>query len=1132
MSIPASHPEHRSLKRRKLAHQEADVDADNFEDGFSHSGDSQAVDQSQNIKTSKHPDSKPRLNGTSSKKPTILPTGGINKSSVLGLQITELSTEIEPNYDKLRTKWIDLVNKLESIIQQLPPRSPVTAIEAQKAFRKKGISIPFPKPIPTKETNYKFEFAPPSQILIGGALVKNLSTKDDKSIDLKLVLPEALLQEKDYLNNRAFHKAAFYLACVALGIKENASTVFELAFSHADNVDLLPILVLTPKESHLSKFTFQISFGFPSKAIPLGKTLPTKNCLREPLIDENSGGQQSTPFYNSCLRSASSAVEYDNALKLARSSAFDHACRIGQTWLRQRGFSSSITTGGFGYSEWALMCALMLRGGGHRGHPLFSKQYSTLQFFKAMLQVLAGRDLRDPMVISGVMVEIPRSDLPVLFDASTGVNVLFKMNPWSYESLRHHAQTSLAVVNGKNLDNFESVFVLRVAEPLLQYDEIISVRIPTERLKTTLEQRRYLHNLHGILVRGLGDRVSLVDFKLPEERPWALKQDPLSSEVFLLEIGLVTNPDNVARLVDRGPSAEEPDEAAEFQKFWGEKAERRRFRDGSITESLVWTSGTPVTMQIIRHLALHHFNLLPSSVSLGSGDLEASILSDNDASVSAKDAYRLISNTYQSLTSTLHGLEGLPLPIRSISPSGAALRSSTISHPLLPSSTEPIDILIQFDSSTRWPDSLPAIQHTKIAFLLKLAELISTSDTNISTRVGLENTDSATSGHFNTSFLDIIFLSPAPGLSPICFRTRIYHDREEHLLQVSLQDKSLHGVVRDSLTAAIAAYKRQFIAAPFHTTAIRNLCTRFPSLPGTIRLLKKWISSHLLLHHLPEEILEVVAANTFLHPAPWPTPGSSTTAFLRCLHLLSRWDFASTPLIADLSLSQDMTAEQMNEMKTRFQAWRKLDPGMNNMIWFVGTSIDVTGTVWTQGARPERVVAGRIRALANAAVEMLKLNGTRMNDKDCLGLFSSPLDDFDFRIHLKPSVLKQHHDGRSKSRQEKHGMEYKNIQLGQSLDIGLIGYDSMGLYVEDLKAAFGATALFFHDSYGKDVIAGLWKPSVLGKKEWRVRLGWSSMPVSEEQEAGRDQCVFNKQGVLAEMGALGEGIIRDIKAKD
>lgn len=1126
MPVPARHSEPRSLKRRKLSHGDASGDENTAE---RESGFNEGSKLSTPVEYSK-----PSHQSNFKPKSTSLPTGGINKLSVLALQIKELGTELKPKYDNLRTKWIDVVNKLETIVKQTPQRPPVTAAEVLKSFRKKGINIPFPKPSPTKETNYKFEFTPPSQIIVQGALADELSIKGDKSIDLKVVLPETALQEKDYLNNRAFHKGTYYLACIASEIKDKASSEFDLSFSHADDLDLLPILVLVPKGAQLANFRFQISFGFSSKTIPLEKTFPTKNCLRQ---SPTNGGlaaladQPATPFYNSCLRSAASVVEYHNTLKLARSPAFDDACRIGQTWLRQRGFSSSITNGGFGYSEWAQMCALLLRGGGHRGSPIFSKQYSSLQFFKAMLKVLAGRDLKTPLVVGSISVDIPRSVLPVLYDAGTGVNILFKLSPWSYESLRHHAQMSLMAVNGRVLDNFESVFVLRVAEPLLQFDEVFSLRIPTEKVNTTLERQHNLHKLHSMLVRGLGDRVSLVDFKLPAERSWALKQDSSSGDDYILEICLLTKTENVARLVDRGPSAEEPDEAAEFQKFWGEMAERRRFKDGSITESLVWTPGSPVTLQIIRHLVSLHFGLRPSSVSLSSSDLEIAILSD-DASVGAKDAYRLINNAYQSLASTLHGLEDLPLPIRSISPTGAALRSSTTGHPLLPSFTEPIDILVQFDSSTRWPDSLPAIQHTKIAFLLKLAELLSASGSHLDTRVGLENTDSATNGHFNTSFLDIIYPAPAAELSPICFRARIYHDREEHLLQAALTDKSLHGSMRDSVTTALAAYKRQYIAAPAHTTAIRNLCTRFPALSGTIRLIKKWTSSHLLLHHLPEEILEVVAAHIFLNSAPWAQPGSSTTAFLRCLQLLSRWDFATTPLIADLSLSQDMTSDQLTEVKMRFQAWRKLDPGFNTIVWFVGTSVDSTGTVWTQGSRPERVVAGRVRALASAAVETLRSNETSPEEKDWSGLFVSPLEDFDFRIYLKPSILKHRPAGRSRSRRERDEGQYKNLQLSRSLDIDSIGHDTVRLFVEDLEATFGNSALFFHDSHGGDVITGLWKPAVLGRKQWRVRLGWSSLPVAPaEDDDEKAQCVIHKQAILAEMSTLGEGIVKQIKVK-
>lgn len=240
-------------------------------------------------------------------------------------------------------------------------------------------------------------------------------------------------------------------------------------------------------------------------------------------------------------------------------------------------------------------------------------------------------------------------------------------------------------------------------------------------------------------------------------------------------------------------------------------------------------------------------------------------------------------------------------------------------------------------------------------------------------------------------------------------------------MQAALLDKSLHGSVRDSLTIALAAYKRQFMAAPVHTTAIRNLCTRFPALSSTMRLLKKWVSSHLLLHHLPEEVLEVIAAHIFIKPTPWSTPGSPTVAFLRCLELLASWDFSTTPLIADLSLSQEMTDDQVNEAKTRFQAWRKLDPNLNTIVWFVGTSVDTTGTAWTQASRPERVIAGRVRALANAAVEILREGGSRIDKKSWLGLFSSPLDDFDFQIYLKPSVVKHNGESRSKSHRDSNG---------------------------------------------------------------------------------------------------------------
>ncbi|KIW69372.1 hypothetical protein PV04_05253 [Phialophora macrospora] len=1138
-----------SPKRRKLEH-----DSD-FSSASSGSSDAEESNRNGDRTKSVHGNgsaTRNNLKGISkpgratASKPTVLPTGGINKSAILSLQVSDLSADVTPDYERMRPKWARISDQLVSLIKRIPQRPPVTATETSKSFRQQGIRIPWPQPQPTKETNYKFEFLPPKHIVIGGPLAQGFSLKDENVIDVTVLMPNAVLQEKDYLNNRALHKTAFYLACIAETIKARLGPEFDMSFAHMHDVDLLPILILIPVDPTLSKFTFRIAVGLAHGSIPVAKTLPTRDCLRQTPFVDSTNEDRPTPFYNSTICYTASISSVDERLRTTTklSSAFAEACRIGQLWLRQRGFSSSVHSGGFGAVEWAWMCAMLLERGGHQGRPLFSKQYSSLQLFKAMLQVLAVRDLqKDPMLLlAGVAkFELSDSDVPLLYDGSTGVNILYKMSPWSYKALQHHARVSLAAVNSKSQDSFDTTFVLNVATPLLQYDEIYSIKISAGLLNTAADERQLRHKLYKVFVRGLGDRVSLIDFKLPPQSGWALDKDSTRGKGdYDLEIGLLTNPDTVSRLVDHGPSADEQEKAAEFRRFWGEKAELRRFKDGSISEALVWSQSAPVMLQIIAYLAMLHFKLPPSSIMTKKPNLESTILKDDEQStpVSPKDAFRLIDSTFQALTSTLHNLEGLPLPIRSISPASPALRSTSTLHPLLPSATFPVDIIIQFDSSTRWPDPLPAVQHTKIAFLLKLSERLAESQKELTTRVGLENTDSTSTGHSNTSFLDIIHPAPAPGLSPICFRLRIHHDREAHLLQTALADKSLHGSLRDSLARALATHKRDFQAKTAHTLTMKNLITKFPPLSPAVRLLKRWISSHLLSAHVPEEILEIIGAHIFLHPAPWDVPGSATTAFLRCLHFLSRWDWSLTPLIVDLSLSQDEVADtQRAEMETRFQAWRKLDPNMNTAVWFVGSNVDGTGTVWTGNACPPRVVAGRVTALAKAAIDMIE--GKRLEDEVMWkGLFVGELGDYDFVIHLKSSVVR---GGKGRKKTGRTGLEgldgvgeFKNLQIAQSLDVDSIGYSPVELYLRDLNHAFGSSALFFYDQNGGKVIAGLWRPSVFGRKGWRVRLGWSSVPVPAEgdDEKAKDMCVFNREAVVAEMIKLGEGLVKEVNLKE
>ena len=1123
-------------KRRKLSNGEHHDHRIAQPSQKSNKDENSGSEEQQNAVTTGHASKKAAQRSKSS---SALPAGGLNKSSVLAIQLNELLTKSTPRHDVRIAKLEPELERIKGVIRDIPKTEVVDLKDAEDLLAKAGVSIPFPSPKPGRDTNLKFQYDSPASLHVSSALHLRLSIKGSTVVKIIAEMPRKLLQEKDYLNLRAFHKRASYLAQIASHLKTPLSGDYDLKYALEDGLELLPSLILTPKDASgyaQQRCTTMITVGFPVGAFAIEKTFPTKNCVR-PKIGPSQSGVQPTPVYNSILNSQMSHSHYDRLFQITTDHcpAFVDACRAGQIWLQKRGFDSNVASGGFGVREWATMSALLLQTGGHKGHALFSERYSVLQLFKAMLQVLSGRDMMDPWILDATKLSVPRTDIPCFYDGNKGVNILQKMAPSSYQALRHHARTSLQSVTSMQHDAFDVTFEVLVDEPQLQFDELYSVSIPREDMSPILE---LISRLYQVLQRGLGDRVTLLDSQAPTLQPWSLaKPQPRSKGDIIVELRLLLNTDATSRLIDHGPSADDQAAADDFRRFWGEKSELRRFKDGSISESLVWLPSKAVTEQIIGWLLERHFNASTCSFACRSPKLEDRLLGV-DSHVSASEASRLINSQFQSLSSTLHQLEGLPLPIRSISQSDPALRSSTLNHPLLSRTATPVSMLVQFDSSTRWPDSLPAIQHTKIAFLLKVAELLSAHDSSLITRVGLENTSSQHSGYLNTSFLDIIYPQSHPQLAHITFRLRIHHDRELPLLQAQIA-KSLSPTERSQTTSALTAHKRT-LAAPLHTTTLRTLTTRFPPLSPTIRLIKAFFSAHHLSNLIPAELIDLIAAHIFLHPSPWSTPGSASTSFLRCLHFLSRWDWAVTPLIVDLSLSQEMSDSAREELKTRFSAWRRLDPQMNSVTWFVGTSVDGTGVVWSEGGRVEKVVAARVRALASVVIELVTAKRTNMSDDDWKDVFQGDSGEFDFVIRLNKSVGRgsQHSKYGKGPKEKKDRQTFKNLLLAsQSVSTDDIGFDPVGLFLEDLQKAFGHVALVLHGE-GQDVICGLWRPTVVGEKEWRVRLGWSSVPVrykeashGEKEEGEKVVCTINKEGVLAEIAMLGAGLVKDVKAK-
>ncbi|KAK3073275.1 U3 snoRNP protein [Teratosphaeriaceae sp. CCFEE 6253] len=1036
---------------------------------------------------------------------------GTSKSNLFKLQVDELLEQIRPRRGKREGGAEQALHDIKKTLDEAPLRGPLSVEDAERRlFASSKVVIPFPDPRPPVDSKYKLEFAKPSSVnVIGSYALKTSSrARGFVEIDMVVTMPASLFQEKDYLNHRYFYKRAYYLACLAASLRD-----YDVHFTNFHGDRLKPVIWVTPKPpsgtrdtvKSTPKWRINIIPSVGADVLPKDRLSPSKNCIRP----AGEAKPEPTPFYNSSLRADMLVSSYLHLLHNAASTCdgFRDACLLGSTWLRQRGF----TTSGFGAFEWSALMALLLLGGGPNGKPLLSEGYSSYQLFKATLQLLARRDLsKSALVIGDGDVKPVGDGSPMLWDTTRAHNVLYRVTPGVCSSLKQDARTSLSMLSDQHFDGFDAAFIMRTDGMLLKHDYLII--LPASALSGVDDEPE---RLRVVLKRGLGDRVSSVSIYSPSSSSWlpgsargkAISNTPIN-------IGLSVNPDTVSRTVDHGPAAESKAEAAAFRQFWGEKAELRRFKDGSITESLVWGTsegGKTVLEQIARFLLLRHFG---EDVEKQASFVDQSLshLLQQGASMTP---FRPLMEAYKQLETDIRGLEGMPLSVRHVMPADSQLRFSSIhppAHAARKHRPKPADVTIQFEGSTRWPDNIAAIQRTKIAFLLKLAELILAGLSAATARVGLENPEDEM---LNQAYLDIAYDSGA------AFRMRIHHDREETLLERQLKDKSVPPSSREAAARGLAAYKRDYIKVPAHTEAIARLCSRYPPLSGTIRLLKLWFASHLLANHVADEVVELIAVRTIVQPWPWETPSSEQTGFLRTLHWLSRWDWHAEPLVVDLSGSGELSVADAQDMRTSFEAWRKVDPSLNRIVLFVASSLDHGGTTWTDG-RPQRVVAGRITALAKSACAEVDEKQGSLKPAE---LFSSALSDYDFVLHLDPHAV----SGSKKWA----GDAFKNIELDGWNDESMIGFDAAQLLLEELESLYGSAILFLSGGHRRPVIAGLWSPQTAARA-WKMNLAYSTKPKTVRGKEGEEEGVraeINKEGILAEIARIGGSLVQRVQVR-
>ncbi|KAJ4023994.1 U3 snoRNP protein [Fusarium irregulare] len=1066
----------------------------------------------------------------------------VSTASTFVLQTDELLKEAKLDYGKALKGVDENLHRLKEAIDTAEPHSPELITQVTTRFEKKHrIVIPYPDPKPVKDAPYKLSFEKPASYNVVGSYVAKTMIKSQAhfGIDMVVQMPKTMFQEKDFTSMRYFYRRAYYIAYIAASVKKELEDSMDIGFEYLNENPLLPVLALRPKpeeedednkgkpskkkaKATKSPYTIRLIPCAPEGLFPKTKLLPTSNNNRSGETDDKKT-KSGTPFYNSTLKAEEAFISYLRVLTHAKNEcpALTDACALGRIWLQQRGFGSSVSQGGFGHFEWSVMIALLLQMGGRNGQAMLSNSLSSTELFKAAVQFLSTTDFNEKPFVFGsskINADTVKEAGPVMYDPIRELNVLYKMSPWSASLLQMHAKSTTDNLADEAADKFAPTFIIKSDAPLQTFDAIFEVKSQYVKPSDSPDRRGaawdFSLEAHKVLAKAFGNRSHLVHFQLPSKAGWKLSSAP-SSDAGKVQFGVMFEFAQMARQMEHGPAAEEQEEAAKFRRFWGEKAELRRFKDGSILECVEWSSKVPfqICEEIAEHTLKRHLKVESGAITAyGAGFSNIVTFTHMD-----KEAFDAARRAFQTLEYDIRNLEDLPLQIRQLAAVSPAARYASVDAPrpgFHTGTIEPIDVNLYFEASGRWPENLVAIQETKIEFLLDFDRRLKATKENITTHLGRENKEI---GIENLAYLDIVYDTGT------AFRLRIHADLEDILLERQIKNKTLDPRIREDSEAALARTKWLFETLPIHTQTIATFCTRLHPLSQTIRLVKHWFNAHKLSSHISEELIELFVLSVFLQPYPWRAPTSASTGFLRVLTLLSRWDWRDEPLIVDSA--EELTDDDRHNIRKELEGWRKKDPNMNHTVMFVATSVDTSGLAYTRNG-PSKLIASRMTRLAKAACKVVKDSGYSI---DAIELFETSLEDYDVLFHLSRkairSILREAACDPSAHRRS----QFKNLDDRTGRAPLPIRAHPVDILMQELQRIYEDTLVFFRGTNNGEeddaVIGAIWNPK-LQQQKFRAGLPYNFQKVTGEDD---DVVVVNRKAVLAEISRIGGDMIRKIE---
>ncbi|XP_039437827.1 nucleolar protein 6 [Culex pipiens pallens] len=977
--------------------------------------------------------------------------------------------------------------------------------------------VEFPLEVPENvEVLQKVKFQFLQQRIVHQIGANKLGTDYGKPIvvDLLLEIPERCFHKEDYLNMRYHFKRAHFLCHLAERMV--GQTKYELAgqvgFVALKGDSLKPVLEVTPSEE---KFAGKVKFVIHAVAAEkflLKRFVPEKNNVRPAMIGKEVTEDYKlcpTPHYNASILYDLRLLKNQEVLEsVVQSDHVRQAIILLKVWIRQRQFNEGFY--GFDGALVTFFIAYLIQN---------RKIYNTMSSYQIIRmfwnQMANSQWDTEEVTMESTGTESTKSYHQfyevVFLDNSGLLNICANLSGELYRRVKRESAIAIQLLDDKKVNSFIPLF-LNKYPVYTQYDHILSIAKP-ELIQNVLEsfgsdddKLNYFGNPHGhfrkmitqLVRRGLGPRAQfVVPIEVGEDSP--LK----------LTLGILLNPKEAFAAVDKGPEAIDKAASEEFRNFWRGKAELRRFKDGSITESCVWgSSGDPIgtkrsiCRKIVTYLLNAHFDIPVQKITYAAHQFEVSVKpSDVQVHETIEERSLACIRAFDVLSKIMKNLDSLPLTINALLGTDAVFRYSDPDPPRATAralrdergqlrfrAKRALNATIQLEASGKWPEQLEAIRRLKTAFYLKIAEALRMYK-NASVKVVPQA---------SSQFLDVLY-------EGYLFRFHIVHQREINLLREYLSENKITKLYRDS-DRSIQLEMRATIL-PKLTSILHGLHQQHFSFGSVAAMAKRWLYSQLIDPFLwPDECTELLVAALYLKQDPTLQPQAG---FLRFLHYLANTDWSKELVL--LNFNEEIPDEKVEELEKQF-----IDRRDNFPPLAIVTSCDADKFGLLAKAAPTQAVLNRVVMLAKVVITQIEENFSLVRSK--VHIFYQPsFTGYDLIIKLNtrllPPVGITPVANYTQGRRTTTNVEHESMP----------GFSPAECYLAELREGYRRYALFFYDHCGGDRIAVLWRPDAIEEKPFTIS------SVSGRMLSGKDVLQLNKDALVRDFEIVGKGLVASIE---